>query len=304
MDNVRDRYPTRTAEAIRMFPRLDPVVHTEDDRRWDGPLSEEAVNAFERDGYLFLPGFFPAEEVAAFREELRRLERDPALHDWDGMVREPGSEEVRSVFAIHRPEISRRLARLARDRRLLDRVQQLLASPVYVHQSRINYKPGFKGKGFNWHSDFETWHAEDGLPFMRAVSCSIVLTDNHEFNGPLMLVPGSHHWFVPTVGETPEDNYRSSLKDQQIGVPDGDSLGALIREGGIEAAKGPAGSLLMFECNTLHASNANMSPDPRSNVFFVYNSVRNRPAGPFSAPKERPDFLAERGDCTPLEPAD
>jgi hypothetical protein len=42
--------------------------------------------------------------------------------------------------------------------------RQLLGSDVYVHQSRVNFKPGFNGQDFYWHSDFETWHAEDGMP--------------------------------------------------------------------------------------------------------------------------------------------
>ena len=38
--------------------------------------------------------------------------------------------------------------------------------------------PGFTGSGFSWHSDFETWHAEDGMPSIRTVSCSIPLMEN------------------------------------------------------------------------------------------------------------------------------
>ena len=87
---------------------------------------------------------------------------------------------------------------------------------------------------------------------------------------------------------------RNSLKEQQIGVPDEDSIRELVQAGGIEAPKGPAGSMLLFECNVLHGSNANMSPYPRSNVFFVFNSVENRLQQPFAARKPRPWFLAAR----------
>src|SRR5699024_10481946 len=193
---------------------------------------------------------------------------------------------------MHR--ISRRFEELTRDARILGMARQLLGSDVYIHQSRINDKFGFEGSGFDWHSDFETWHAEDGMPRMRAVSASIMLTENNEFNGPLMLIPGSHHWFVPCVGKTPDQNWKASLKAQRIGVPSQESLSELARSGGIRAPKGPAGSLLLFECNTLHASNENMSPWPRSNLFFVYNSVRNLPRAPYAAPTRRPHFLAER----------
>lgn len=54
--------------------------------------------------------------------------------------------------------------------------RQILGSEVYIHQSRVNYKPGYGGTGFYWHSDFETWHSEDGMPRMRALSVSIALT--------------------------------------------------------------------------------------------------------------------------------
>jgi ectoine hydroxylase len=109
---------------------------------------------------------------------------------------------------------------LTRDPRILAKAREILGGDVYIHQSRINYKPGFRGKEFYWHSDFETWHVEDGMPRMRAVSCSIALTPNYEFNGPLMLVPGSHRYFLSCVGETPEEHYKESLKKQEIGVPD------------------------------------------------------------------------------------
>ena len=300
MDTKHDLYPSRLGRRLDMFERLDPVVYDRPRAPGRGPLSEEQVATYERDGYLFFPEFFTQSEIHRFSEELRRLSRDTALAAEDGVIREPESDEVRSVFDVHKR--SELFAGLMRDPRVLDRARQLLDSDVYIHQSRINYKPGFKGKGFNWHSDFETWHAEDGMPKMRALSCSIILTDNHQFNGPLMLIPGSHKYFVPCTEPTPEDNYKMSLRSQTIGVPDEGKLGALMRRHGIQAPTGKAGSLLLFECNTLHGSNANMSPDPRSNVFFVYNGVTNTPREPYGARTPRPAFLGEREDFTPLRP--
>ena len=299
VDIKQDIYPTRTREHVDMFPRLDPVIYGNADQ---GPLSREQVERYDRDGFLFFDGWLDDDAVRVFREELRRLSDNPTVRNSEGVITEPGSDEVRSIFAVHRR--SRIFDRLSRHPQLLGMARQLLGSDVYVHQSRINYKPGFRGKGFAWHSDFETWHAEDGMPHMRAVSASIILTDNHLFNGPLMLIPGSHKVFIPCAGETPDDKYRTSLKKQELGVPDEDSLARLINEaGGIRAPTGPSGSLLLFECNTLHGSNANMSPDPRSNVFFVYNSVHNLPRHPYRVSRPRPDFLGEREDFTPLKAA-
>ncbi len=286
-----DPYPTRLAAppATPFLPRqeclaqqLDPV----------GPLNRQQLANFERDGFLFEPDFLGDAEVRQFQSELNALLSDPTFRDKEYAVTEPDSQRIRSLFKVHL--LSTVFQRLADDERLCGRVRQLLGGDSYIHQSRINYKPGFAGKGFNWHSDFETWHAEDGMPGMRAVSASIILTDNHRFNGPLMLIPGSHRVFVPCVGETPEDNYKQSLKAQQIGTPPEAALSELIRKRAIQAPTGRAGGLLLFDCNTLHGSNANMSPDPRSNVFFVYNRCDNQCVAPFAADKPRPEFLAHR----------
>jgi len=300
MSRTQDLFPTRLERKLGMFERLDPVAHAPEERWGDGPLSEEKVREFDERGFLYFESFFDKSEMEKFIQELQEYEEDEDLKLSEGTILEPGKQEIRSIFGIH--EISERFDRLTRDPHLLQIVQQLLDSEVYIHQSRINYKPGFKGKGFNWHSDFETWHSEDGMPRMRCLSCSIVMTDNNEFNGPLMLIPGSHKYFIPCVGRTPEDNYKESLKTQNLGVPDGTSLARLMNENSIEAPKGPAGSLIIFECNTLHGSNANMSCWPRSNLFFVYNSVHNTLVEPFCGNKPRPGFLANRKNWGPLTP--
>ena len=295
----QEQYPTRQGTDIEPFPRLDPVIHSRNQRRWEGPLSEDTLARYERDGFIWFEGFFSEERVRPFFDDLAEIAKDDALMKSDQTITDPDSGELRSVFAMH--ELSERFSRLTRDNRILGMVRQLLGGDAYIHQSRINDKYGFKGSGFNWHSDFETWHSEDGMPRMRAISASLMLTDNNEFNGPLMLIPGSHQYFVPTWDKTPEDNWKDSLKAQRIGVPSQHNLQWLANRGGITAPKGPAGSLLLFECNTLHASNKNMSPWPRSNLFFVYNSVDNALEQPFCGNEPRPEFLATRDNIRPLD---
>lgn len=290
MDNLTDRYPSRLDRRIDAFKRLDPVTYRQIDA--DGPLSADEMAAYRNNGYLFFEHFLPEADVEQLLSELRSLSANSSLRQADEAILEPQSGELRSLFAMHRR--SELFDRLTRDPRILGMVHQILDSDVYIHQSRINYKPGFKGNGFNWHSDFETWHTEDGMPRMRCLSCSIALTENNEFNGPLMLIPGSHRYFVPCTEATPEENYKTSLQSQQFGVPEEEDLRWLVAQGGIVAPKGPPGSMLLFECNTLHASNANISPFPRSNAFFVYNSVENALQAPYAAAKPRPEFLGSR----------
>ncbi|MFC6438537.1 phytanoyl-CoA dioxygenase family protein, partial [Novosphingobium resinovorum] len=157
------------------------------------------------------------------------------------------------------------------------------------------------GKAFYWHSDFETWHAEDGMPRMRALSMSVLLAENTPNNGPLMVIPGSQHVFIACVGETPVDHYRASLRKQEYGVPDEDTLAELAHRQGIVAPTGKPGTVIVFDCNTMHGSNGNITPFPRANAFLVYNAVSNRLEAPFAAATPRPDFIAAR-DVKPVTP--
>jgi len=299
MPVLHDAYPSRVFDQPQLLPRRDPVVYA--DRPAGGGLSPDQVAFYEENGYLFLKQFFREEEVDVLLREMRRLAAS-GLRQGDEVVIEPESDIVRSIFRVH--ALSLVFDSLCRDPRLLQMARFLVGDEVYIHQSRVNLKPGFRGKEFYWHSDFETWHVEDGMPRMRALSMSIALTENNEFNGPLMVVPGSHRHYVACVGRTPEHHYLQSLRQQEYGVPDDDSLARLVAEGGIVAPKGPGGSVVIFDCNTMHGSNSNISPYPRSNVFCVYNSVENALQEPFGGQPPRPESIAARGSFVPLTPAE
>ncbi|MDX2707113.1 ectoine hydroxylase [Streptomyces sp. PA03-6a] len=289
-----DLYPTRgTAEV--MTPRQDPAV-------WggpgtSGPIQPSELRDFDRDGFLPVDAIIGPEDVARYRAELERLCADPAVRADERSIVEAKSQDIRSVFEVHK--ISPVFAELVRDPRVVGRARQILGSDVYVHQSRINVKPGFGASGFYWHSDFETWHAEDGLPRMRTVSVSIALTENHATNGGLMIMPGSHRTFLGCAGATPEDNYKKSLQMQDAGTPSDAALTELAGRHGIRLFTGPPGSAVWFDCNAMHGSGDNITPYPRSNVFIVFNSVDNAAVDPFAAPVRRPEFIGAR-DFTPV----
>lgn len=288
---AREPYPSRNLDEPVLLRRKEPVL-------WEsgpGPdwLPPDALEHYERNGFLLLRGLLDKQEVAELQQEMTALRERFAGSADPAVVREPGSDDLRSLFAL--PRVSPVFARLARHPRLLDFARHVLASPVYLHQSRLNYKPGLAGKEFWWHSDFETWHVEDGMPAMRALSCSVLLSENTEFNGPLFLIPGSHTTYVGCVGATPADNYKSSLREQTVGTPAPESLSLLAAQGGgLASAKGPPGTVLFFDCNLLHGSPGNISPFPRANVFLVYNSVHNRLGRPRHGLPPRPEHIAHR----------
>ena len=152
-----DLYLTRLTEAKEPFAREHPTVWGSAD---DGPFDADALRDHDQRGFTILPEFLTGEEVETYRAELDRLTSDPSLRGDERVVTERVSGEVRSIFAVQQLQRT--------DRSPLSRSSpagpypSALGSEMYLHQTRINYMPGFKGSGFYWHSDFETWHAEDG----------------------------------------------------------------------------------------------------------------------------------------------
>lgn len=295
-----DLYPSRLYVTPSIQTRFDPVVYG---TRNQSAISHTQLEFYAKNGYLLIESFYSDEEVRVLQNELDRLSRNKKILQYEQAIteKETGKSNIlRSLFQVHENNLL--FGEMACDQRLVNIAEHILGSEVYIHQSRLNFKPGLQGKPFFWHSDFETWHVEDGMPRMRALSMSISLTDNNMFNGPLMVIPLSHKAFVACVGETPDNHYMQSLQQQDYGVPDGMSIRYLERRGGIKAPTGNAGSLLIFDCNLMHGSNSNISPYPRSNVFFVYNSIENKLTTPFCDKPPRPEFLAARDNVLPIKP--
>ena len=298
MNTVSDLYPSRIGKPASFAERRDPVVFNHNENRC--PIAGEYIEEYEENGFLILNNVFTDTEISCFRREMVALLNNSKLKNRGESITEEGSGEIRSIFSVH--SLSPLFAKLSSDQRLAGLAKYILGDQVYIHQSRLNYKPGFRGKEFYWHSDFETWHVEDGMPRMRALSISIPLTENNDYNGPLMLIPGSHTEYITCELETPAENFKQSLKKQEYGVPSDDMLKEIVDRLGIVSATSKPGSMILFDCNILHGSGSNISPYPRSNVFFVYNAISNRVGVPYCRQQPRPEYVATRERVTAVVP--
>jgi len=140
MNLSSDPYHSRTSNRWEAAPRIDPTASDN-----AGPLTTDEVWNYAHDGFLFAQGLFSQDEIDELLAEATSL-----VDNWPksrpGIVRELESETVRSIFRLHK--ISNVYQRLFADERLLHRARQLIGTDVYIHQSRINYKPAMNGKEF------------------------------------------------------------------------------------------------------------------------------------------------------------
>jgi ectoine hydroxylase len=246
-------------------------------------LTESQLAQYERDGYLFFPSQFSAEEIKVLTDAVPALyaQRRPEN------VREKTGDVVRTNFAAHM--YSAPFARLARHPRMVAPVEQLLGEKLYMHQFKINGKMAFDGDVWQWHQDFGTWTNDDAMPEARAMNVAIFLDEVTEFNGPLMFIPGSHKLGVLEAG------HDTATTSYPLWTIDHDTIAKLVARGGIVAPKGPAGSMILFHGCLVHASTSNLSPWNRVSVYLSLCAVSNH-----IRRFKRPGYIAHR-DFTPIE---
>ncbi len=246
-------------------------------------LSDSRLAAFDRDGYLFLPECFSRAEAELMLGEAHKIYAEDREEVW----RET-SGAARTAFAAH--TYNEAFRRLGAHPRLVEPVMQILGEAVYMHQFKVNAKAAFDGAVWQWHQDYGTWARDDDMPEARAMNIAVFLEDVTAANGPLLIIPGSHKQGVFEAGHDLETT------SYPLWTLDRETVTRLAEAGGIVAPTGPAGSVLMFHSNIVHASPPNISPFGRTIVYLSLCAVSNH----IRKFKRKP-WIAHR-DFTPIEP--
>lgn len=256
-------------------------------------LDDDQVRHYNEHGFLLVEGGL-SQPLAARVEEMgqRLLASSGACR-----VLEKDGRSVRSVNGFHLDDPF--FAALVRDPALLDPAVQLLGSPAYVHQSKLNVKAALGGDLWEWHQDFFFWHRLDGLPRPEALTAAIFLDPADDLNGPVLLAPGSHRMGLLETTTRGDGDWSQDLSASLRFPLRPEALFQALAACGIRAAKGGRGSILFFHCCLLHGSSVNMSARDRRMLFLTYNAAGNRPTA--SEPL-RPAIVASR-DWQPLLPA-
>lgn len=248
-------------------------------------LTQDQLRQFHEDGFLIFPGLFSPDEVEAMRAPLPQLFAEDVPQNF----REKDTGVCRTAMGLHLRDDT--YARVVRHPRLVEPARQITGEDdLYVQQVKVNAKLGFTGEVWQWHYDFATHHNEDGVAEPQALNLHIFLDDVTEFNGPLWFIRGSHK---PGPAKAALDTETTSYP---LWCVDRDTVAALIDQGGIVPAHGPAGTALIFGDILVHGSPNNMSPWDRRIFSLILNPVANA-----YTKEQRPDHQHHR-DLTPVAP--
>lgn len=230
---------------------------------------------YEESGYIVRQQLLSAAEVAVVNAEFDRIvaegRRSATVFEKDGQT-------LRSVFNPHL--FSTVFEAVTRHPHVLGTVEALLGEPVYTFQLVVNDKAPFTGDVWYWHQDYPTYRADDHIAECRMVNALIFLDEVSQFNGPLMIVPGSHR----IDHEWPEESHKGT--SYKIRYSGNRLIEEEVRRGGIVAPTGPAGSAIFMHPNALHGSGSNLSPWRRRMISLTYNAVANKATAPTTRSRE------------------
>ena len=253
-------------------------------------LTPAQIAQYDRDGYLLFDGFFTDIEVQAMRREVARVSKIES----EMVVREGTARVPKAMFRMHEtdgPTASPAFQAAVRLPRTLGIAQQLLRDDeLYLHHTKVNIKAAIEGSVWPWHQDYGSW-MRDGIQKPDLLTMMISLDAAAEVNGCLYFLPGSHK----RGRLDPYLDTSTAYKVWSVGPAD---MKALIAEHGEPVPIiGKPGSLVVFDCNLLHASGHNLSAQDRWQAYFCFNKVANRPV---DVENPRPDYVRSR-NWTPLE---
>lgn len=222
-------------------------------------LSYEQVEAYERDGFISVPGLVDSAWIERLREQTqefidhsRSLEESNGLFDLEA---DHSAEQPRLRRLVSPADLHPTFWEFVSESILVDVVEDLLGPDIKFHHSKLNFKASRGGEEVRWHQDIQFWPHTNYSP----LTIGVFLCDVQEDMGNVGFIPGSH---------------RGELYDQYDGE---EWVGCLSDEDtqliGVENAVypiGPAGSITIHNCRTIHGSAPNLSGQERPLLLQTY----------------------------------
>src|SRR5210317_445834 len=145
-------------------------------------FTNEQIVEFHRDGYVFVRGLFTSEEIGLLGETARH---DHAMDQASSTMDDGKGNAVRLSLWNHPGDGI--YGMVARSRRVVDRVEDLLEEEVYHYHSKMILKDAKVGGAWAWHQDYGYWY-QNGVLFPLLVSVFIAVDPSTKENGCLQVI--------------------------------------------------------------------------------------------------------------------
>jgi hypothetical protein len=233
-------------------------------------LSQEQRESYFENGYLLLEGFVSREwldriwEVSnGFIERSRELTRSDAMLALDP-AHSANNPRLRRLIdpTEHHPLYWDYVSQGP----LVDVAEDLLGPAFKFHHSKLNFKWSSGGEEIKWHQDIQFYPHTN----YAVAAFGLYMSDVDDEMGPMGVIPGSHK------GEI-HDQYDEH--DQWVGHIS-DSALERVELDKVKWLTGPAGSVTVHNCRTVHGSLPNMSDRGRPLLLHTYSAADALPLTP------------------------
>jgi ectoine hydroxylase len=238
-------YNAITAEG-RIMPRFE--------------ITDDQLAAYERDGYLIVPGLFDETEM--------QLLLDIAKSDQE--LSQGASDRLDAQGAVTRLSLRNDLgddiySAIVRSERMVHTMEKLLDGEVYHYHHKMMLKEPRVGGAWEWHQDYGYWY-DNGCLFPTMASAMVSVDRAMRANGCLQVIPGSHHMGRINHGKV----------GGQTGA-DMERVDAALERLPLVYVELEPGDTVFFHGNLLHRSDQNLSEHARWTLVCCYNAARNNP---------------------------
>ncbi len=248
-------------------------------------LTQAQREFYFTEGYLLLPGVIDPDWIGRLRDATDRLvQRSRGVSRSDDVFDlEPGhSSDAPRLRRVSKPvEQDPVYWAYVTESIMPDIVADLVGPDVKFHHSKLNFKWLRGGEEVKWHYDISFWPHTNYSP----LTVGTYLYDCGMDQGPLAVLPRSHE-IEPMLSQYGDDGqWTGCLGERDLARLDLSKAVYLT---------GPAGSLTLHNCRTLHSSPRNMSDQGRP---LLLNTLSSADAIPYTSNpiKSRFDQAIVRG---------
>jgi ectoine hydroxylase-related dioxygenase (phytanoyl-CoA dioxygenase family) len=227
-----------------------------------GVLSDEQVAAYHRDGFLSVAAFVDLAWIErlnavtqGFLDASRSVSSPNASFDLepDHSAENPRLRRLNSPVDHHADYWE-----FASQSPIVDAVCDVIGPDVKFHHSKLNFKAPNGGEEVKWHQDIGFWPHTNYSP----LTVGVFLADVESGMGEVGFVPGSHEGDL--FDQYEGDRWRGAIAEQDL---------ARIPLGTAVYPTGPAGTLTIHNCRTVHGSAPNTSSRARPLLLQTYTSA-------------------------------
>jgi ectoine hydroxylase-related dioxygenase (phytanoyl-CoA dioxygenase family) len=215
-------------------------------------VSREQQKSYFENGYLLIENAIDSQTLCKLQDTTARViddSRQVTQSDatWD---LEPGhcSDNPRLRRLTSPNDYDDDYWAYASSEAITDILSDLIGPDIKFHHSKLNFKWAGGGEEVKWHQDISFW------PHTNYTPCTVglYLEDCNDEQGPLGIIAGSHKG--PLFDQYNKDNqWMGCLSDEDLMRLD------MSRE---TYLPGPAGSITIHNCRTVHGSNINHTDRP------------------------------------------